>query len=105
MIHWFRADRPGQSRGPPDIPPSLPLFAQLRQYRQAVLAELNGHAFSRPVSAVRAYLPVYELAEMTDLHVTVVPRGQRAGRGLMQTDCTIDVAVQQKPADLRRASR
>jgi capsid protein len=30
MIHWFRTDRPGQSRGLPDILPALPLFAQLR---------------------------------------------------------------------------
>jgi lambda family phage portal protein len=37
MVHWFRADRPGQSRGVPELAPSLPLFAQLRQYRQAVL--------------------------------------------------------------------
>ena len=37
MIHWFRADRPGQSRGLPDILPAIPLFGQLRQYRQAVL--------------------------------------------------------------------
>jgi len=37
VIHWFRADRPGQSRGIPELTPSLPLFAQLRQYRQAVL--------------------------------------------------------------------
>ncbi|MDR2114869.1 MAG: phage portal protein, partial [Planctomycetaceae bacterium] len=31
MIHWFRADRPGQSRGLPEIMPALPLFAQLRR--------------------------------------------------------------------------
>jgi capsid protein len=37
VIHWFRTDRPGQSRGVPELTPSLPLFAQLRQYRQAVL--------------------------------------------------------------------
>jgi len=37
MIHWFRVDRPGQSRGLPDILPAIPLFGQLRQYRQAVL--------------------------------------------------------------------
>jgi len=29
VIHWFRADRPGQSRGLPDILPALPLFAKL----------------------------------------------------------------------------
>jgi capsid protein len=38
MIHWFRADWPGQARGIPDIMPSLPLFAQLRRFTLAVLA-------------------------------------------------------------------
>jgi len=37
VIHYFRADRPGQSRGVPDITPALPLFAQLRRYTLAVL--------------------------------------------------------------------
>ncbi len=38
VIHLFRADRPGQSRGIPDITPALPLFAQLRRFTLAVLA-------------------------------------------------------------------
>lgn len=38
MIHLYRADRPGQSRGVPDIMPALPLFAQLRRFTLAVLA-------------------------------------------------------------------
>ncbi len=38
VIHWFRADRPGQARGIPDIMPALPLFAQLRRFTLAVLA-------------------------------------------------------------------
>ncbi|RMF86556.1 MAG: phage portal protein, partial [Planctomycetota bacterium] len=38
VIHLFRADRPGQARGIPDITPALPLFAQLRRYTLAVLA-------------------------------------------------------------------
>jgi lambda family phage portal protein len=38
MIHWFRADRPGQARGIPDIMPALPLFAQLRRFTLAVIA-------------------------------------------------------------------
>jgi len=37
MVHYFRGDRPGQSRGVPDITPALPLFAQLRRYTLAVL--------------------------------------------------------------------
>ncbi|MEZ6233418.1 MAG: phage portal protein [Phycisphaerales bacterium] len=38
VIHYYRTDRPGQSRGIPDITPSLPLFAQLRRYTLAVIA-------------------------------------------------------------------
>jgi lambda family phage portal protein len=38
VLHWFRADRPGQTRGVPDITPALPLFAQLRRFTLAVLA-------------------------------------------------------------------
>ena len=38
MIHYFRVDRPGQSRGIPEITPALPLFAQLRRYTLAVIA-------------------------------------------------------------------
>jgi len=38
MIHYFRADRPGQSRGIPDITPALPLFAQLRRFTLGVIS-------------------------------------------------------------------
>lgn len=38
MLHWFRADRPGQYRGVPEITPSLNLYAQLRRYTLAVLS-------------------------------------------------------------------
>ena len=44
MVHWFRADRPGQSRGLPDILPALPLFAQLRRYTLAVIAAAESSA-------------------------------------------------------------
>lgn len=37
VVHWFRADRPGQRRGVPDIMPALPLFAILRRYTKATL--------------------------------------------------------------------
>ncbi|GIW78784.1 MAG: hypothetical protein KatS3mg105_0591 [Gemmatales bacterium] len=37
-MHWYRVDRPGQSRGIPEITPALPLFAQLRRYTLAVLS-------------------------------------------------------------------
>lgn len=38
IVHYFRADRPGQSRGVPDITPALPLFAQLRRFTLAVIS-------------------------------------------------------------------
>ncbi len=38
VLHLFRADRPGQARGIPDIMPALPLFAQLRRFTLAVIA-------------------------------------------------------------------
>jgi hypothetical protein len=65
-------------------------------------AALNAHAFGQAFTAVRRYRPVYELAEMADLHVTVVPKGvalERADRSREQVDVRIDVAVQKKVAD------
>jgi lambda family phage portal protein len=44
VIHWFRADRPGQVRGLPDVMPALPLFAQLRRYTLAVIAAAEAAA-------------------------------------------------------------
>jgi lambda family phage portal protein len=44
MVHWFRKDRPGQSRGLPDILPALPLFAQLRRYTLAVISAAESAA-------------------------------------------------------------
>ena len=37
VVHLYRAERPGQSRGVPEITPALPLFAMLRRYTLAVL--------------------------------------------------------------------
>jgi len=36
VIHWYRLDRPEQSRGIPEITPALDLFAELRRYTKAV---------------------------------------------------------------------
>jgi capsid protein len=44
MLHIFRMDRPGQHRGVPEITPALPLFAQLRRYTLAVLANAESCA-------------------------------------------------------------
>jgi len=69
----------------------------------AVVAELNGGAFGIPFQAQRHYKPTFDLAEMKDLRVTVVPRGVElsgASRSMTQTDVQIDIGVQRKlPAD------
>jgi hypothetical protein len=65
----------------------------------AVVAELNGHEFSQEFTALRAYRPEYDLREMGDLRVTVVPKAVEmttAGRGIAQSDIQIDLAVQKK---------
>lgn len=38
MVHLFRAERPGQIRGVPEITPSLPLFAMMRRFTLATIA-------------------------------------------------------------------
>jgi len=73
----------------------------------AVVAELNGSEgpkFGTPpagLNAERAYRPTFDLADMKDLHVTVVPRGvelQGASRSMVQADVQIDIGVQRKLA-------
>jgi len=44
IIHWFREDRPGQHRGISELTSSLPLFAQLRRYTQAVFGAAESAA-------------------------------------------------------------
>jgi hypothetical protein len=65
----------------------------------AVVEELNTTAFSQPLVAVRHYQPVFELSEMTELRVSVVPRSvasKTLDRSRDSFDYRIDVAVQRK---------
>lgn len=67
----------------------------------AVVSELNSASFSHEFQAERQYLPIYDLADVKDLRVTVVPRGMNiepVTRSDAQHDVEIDVAVQQKLA-------
>jgi hypothetical protein len=81
-------------------------MALIPDVAQAVVAALNSHTFSQPFTAARAYWPVFDLKDMTDLHVTVVPKGVElttAGRGLAQSDVQIDIGVQKKLASADNA--
>jgi len=74
----------------------MPLVADVAE---AVKAELNAHEFSAEFEAVRAYVPLFDLAEMKDLHVTIVPKGltvEGGSRKASQHDVQVDVAIQKK---------
>jgi len=81
----------------------MPLVSDIAE---AVKNELNSQSFSMPFTAARGYLPSFELPEMKDLHVTVVPNGitmAALGRDRAQYDCKVDVAVQKKLEDAGNA--
>jgi len=65
----------------------------------AVVAELASGAFSQSITPVRRVLPEYELADLKDLRVTVVPAAVEitgASRTLSQHDVRIDIGIQKK---------
>jgi hypothetical protein len=65
----------------------------------AITAELNGNVFSQPFTAQRQYLPIYDLKSMSDLRVTVVPKGVTSSsldRSRDNFDYQVDVGIQKK---------
>lgn len=82
MIHYYRADRPGQSRGIPEITPALPLFAQLRRYTLAVLAAAETAAdfaavlfTDAPANGEADPVEPMDLVELERRMATVLPGG------------------------------
>lgn len=74
-------------------------MALIADIADALVTALNGQTFSQPFTAARAYRAAFDLQEMKDLHVTVVPKGLKlitAGRGVAQSDVQIDIGVQKK---------
>jgi hypothetical protein len=72
----------------------------------AVVAQINAATFSQPVTAERHFQPKFELSEMTELKVSVVPRSlasKSLDRNRDSFDYLIDVAVQQK-TDMSQAA-
>ena len=65
----------------------------------SIVTELNAGSFSIPLHAERHYVPSFELKEMADLHVSVVPKGvliTKCDRHRNYHDVMIDVALQKK---------
>lgn len=65
----------------------------------AVVTELNLGAFSQEFTAVRTYRPAVDLADLSELHVTVVAietTRERVSRNQSQRETKIDIAVQKR---------
>jgi|LSQX01.2.fsa_nt_gb lambda family phage portal protein len=87
MIHYFRTDRPGQTRGIPEIMPALPLFAQLRRYTLAVIAAAETAAdfaavlfTDAPANGEADPVEPMDLVELERRMATVLPGGWRLGQ-------------------------
>jgi len=87
VIHWFRADRPDQHRGVPEITPALPLFAQLRRYTLAVIAAAETAAdfaavlfTDAPANGEAQPLEPMDIVELEKRMATVLPDGWRLGQ-------------------------
>ena len=69
------------------------------QIADAMVAVLNDATLSQPVTAVRHYLPEFDLKEMDELHVSVVPAEldeEIADRSRDRAEYKIHVAVQKR---------
>jgi hypothetical protein len=68
----------------------------------AVTASLNAGSFGLTFTAERLYQPAFELADLADLKVSVVPKGvtiATASRDGSYFDCAVDIGIQKKIAD------
>lgn len=65
----------------------------------AIVQELSGGTFTEPVTIVRRVLPEYELAELKNLTVTVVPKSVAITNTTRQSssyEVVVDMGIQQK---------
>lgn len=75
VLHLFRADRPGQSRGVPEMTSALPLFALLRRYTLAVLGAAEQAALIGGVIYSDAAGVDQSIAEIDPLDPVQLERG------------------------------
>jgi lambda family phage portal protein len=87
VLHYFRADRPGQRRGIPEITPALPLFAQLRRYTLAVIAAAETAAdfaavlyTDAPANGEADPVEPMDIVELERRMATVLPGGWKLGQ-------------------------
>ena len=87
VIHLFRAERPGQNRGVPEVTSSLSLFATLRRYTLAVLASAEQAALpsgviytDAPADAESAGVEPMDTVEMDRGTWLTMPFGWKIGQ-------------------------
>jgi len=87
MLHFHRIDRPGQSRGVPEITPALPLFAQLRRYTLAVLgaaetaADFAGILYTdAPAAGEAESIEPMDTVELESRALVTMPAGWKMGQ-------------------------
>ncbi|MCA9202736.1 MAG: phage portal protein, partial [Planctomycetales bacterium] len=87
VIHLFRAERPGQNRGVPEVTSSLSLFATLRRYTLAVLASAEQAALpsgviytDAPADAEAAGVEPMDSVEMDRGTWLTMPFGWKIGQ-------------------------
>tara|TARA_B100001123_G_scaffold246343_2_gene275296 strand:- start:1694 stop:2125 length:432 start_codon:yes stop_codon:yes gene_type:complete len=71
----------------------------LLEVADGVTSLINLATLSQSFTAVRYYQPKFDLKEMDELHVSVVPRSiteKRLSRSLTAFDCAVDIGVQQR---------
>lgn len=96
VVHLYRAERPGQSRGIPEITPALPLFATLRRYTLAVLgaaeqAALPGGVIytDAPADAEASQVEPMDTVEMDRGTWMTMPFGWKIGQVKAEQPTTV----------------
>ncbi len=96
VIHLFRPERPGQSRGIPEITPALPLFAMLRRYTLAVLGSAEQAALpsgviytDAPADAEAAQVEPMDAVEMDRGTWLTMPYGWKIGQVRAEQPTTV----------------
>jgi hypothetical protein len=75
------------------------MSATILKLADAIVTELNGGTFSQSFTAQRHYQPIFELPDMSQLHVSVVPlalSSQQVSRSKTANQYQVDIGIQQK---------
>ena len=65
----------------------------------SIVAEVNAATLSLPFTAKRHFVPSFELKDMQEMHVSVVPKGiviTKSDRSRNTCDAQVDIAIQKK---------